>query len=668
MDHFVLHSNYAPTGDQPQAIEALTDGLKKGMKHQVLLGVTGSGKTFTMANIIKNVNRPTLVIAHNKTLAAQLAGEFAEFFPENAVGYFVSYYDYYQPEAYIPSTDTFIEKDSSINDEIDRMRHSATSWLAERRDVVIVASVSCIYGLGDPAEYEDLSVSLREGMVLEQEALLRRLVEIQYTRNDFESERGTFHVRGDVVEIIPAASQEKAVRVEFFGDEIERISEVEIVSGRVLRHMNHVILFPASHYAISKDKLDSCIQQIESDLQLRLADLRANDRLLEAQRLEQRTRYDIEMMREIGYCNGIENYSRYFDGRSPGEPPFTLLDYFPRDLLILIDESHMTVPQIRAMYNGDFARKQTLVDYGFRLPAAYDNRPLKFFEFEQKTNQVIYVSATPGPYELERTEQIVEQIIRPTGLIDPEIIVRPATGQVDDLLGEIRTVAARGERVLVTTLTKRMAESLTEYLRNMDVRVEYLHSDVDTLDRIKLIRGLRTGEFDVLVGINLLREGLDLPEVSLVAILDADKEGFLRSEKSLIQTIGRAARNVDGRVIMYADGLTDSMNRAISETNRRREIQQKYNEEHNITPRTVRSAIRDLMEVTRVPDRDAGSVLDDAERQMAIDRLEERMLEAANNLDFEKAAQLCDQMLSLRGEKPMATGEQSRRKGRKRKK
>ena len=668
MDHFVLHSNYAPTGDQPQAIEALTDGLKKGMKHQVLLGVTGSGKTFTMANIIKNVNRPTLVIAHNKTLAAQLAGEFAEFFPENAVGYFVSYYDYYQPEAYIPSTDTFIEKDSSINDEIDRMRHSATSWLAERRDVVIVASVSCIYGLGDPAEYEDLSVSLREGMVLEQEALLRRLVEIQYTRNDFESERGTFHVRGDVVEIIPAASQEKAVRVEFFGDEIERISEVEIVSGRVLRHMNHVILFPASHYAISKDKLDSCIQQIESDLQLRLADLRANDRLLEAQRLEQRTRYDIEMMREIGYCNGIENYSRYFDGRSPGEPPFTLLDYFPRDLLILIDESHMTVPQIRAMYNGDFARKQTLVDYGFRLPAAYDNRPLKFFEFEQKTTQLIYVSATPGPYELERTEQIVEQIIRPTGLIDPEIIVRPATGQVDDLLGEIRTVAARGERVLVTTLTKRMAESLTEYLRNMDVRVEYLHSDVDTLDRIKLIRGLRTGEFDVLVGINLLREGLDLPEVSLVAILDADKEGFLRSEKSLIQTIGRAARNVEGRVIMYADGLTDSMNRAISETNRRREIQQKYNEEHNITPRTVRSAIRDLMEVTRVPDRDAGSALDDAERQMAIERLEERMLEAANNLDFEKAAQLRDQMLSLRGEKPMATGEQSRRKGRKRKK
>ena len=668
MSEFKLQSKYAPTGDQPQAIAALTDGLKKGMKHQVLLGVTGSGKTFTMANIIKNMNRPTLVIAHNKTLAAQLAGEFREFFPDNAVGYFVSYYDYYQPEAYIPSTDTFIEKDSSINDEIDRMRHSATSWLAERRDVIIVASVSCIYGLGDPAEYEDLSVSLREGMVLEQEELLRRLVEIQYTRNDFESERGTFHVRGDVVEIIPAASQEKALRVEFFGDEIERISEIEIVSGRVLRHMAHVILFPASHYAISKDKLDNCIQQIESDLQDRLSDLKANDRLLEAQRLEQRTRYDIEMLREIGYCNGIENYSRYFDGRSPGEPPFTLLDYFPKDLLILIDESHMTVPQVRAMYNGDFARKQTLVDFGFRLPAAYDNRPLKFYEFEQKTDQVIYVSATPGPYELERTEQIVEQIIRPTGLIDPEIIVRPATNQVDDLLGEIRTVTEKGGRVLVTTLTKRMAESLTEYLRSMDVRVEYLHSDVDTLERIKLIRSLRLGEYDVLVGINLLREGLDLPEVSLVAILDADKEGFLRSEKSLIQTIGRAARNVDGRVIMYADGLTDSMNRAITETNRRREIQQKYNEEHGITPQTVRSAIRDLMEISREPDKDSGKALDDAERQMAIERLEERMLEAANNLDFEKAAQLRDQMLALRGEKPMATGEQSRQKGRKRKK
>ena len=666
MSMFHLHSDYAPTGDQPQAIEALTEGLRKGMKHQVLLGVTGSGKTFTMANIIAKANRPTLVIAHNKTLAAQLAGEFQEFFPDNAVGYFVSYYDYYQPEAYIPSTDTFIEKDSAVNDEIDRMRHSATSWLAERRDVVIVASVSCIYGLGDPSEYEDLSVSLREGMQMEIEELLHRLVEIQYTRNDFESERGTFHVRGDVVEIIPAASQEKAVRVEFFGDEIERISEIEIVSGRVLRHMAHVILFPASHYAISKDKLEGCIAQIENDLRDRLADLKANDRLLEAQRLEQRTRYDIEMLREIGYCNGIENYSRYFDGRQSGEPPFTLLDYFPKDLLILVDESHMTIPQIRAMYNGDFARKQTLVDYGFRLPAAYDNRPLKFYEFEQKVNQIIYVSATPGPYELERTEQVVEQIIRPTGLIDPEIIVRPARDQVDDLLGEIRTVTAKGGRVLVTTLTKRMAESLTEYLREMDVKVEYLHSDVDTLDRIELIKGLRTGEFDVLVGINLLREGLDLPEVALVAILDADKEGFLRSEKSLIQTIGRAARNVEGRVIMYADTLTDSMNRAISETNRRREIQQQYNEEHSITPRSVRSAIRSLMEVTRVPDKDAGKALDDAERQLAIEHLEERMLEAANNLDFEKAAKLRDQMLELRGEKPMSSGEQSRQKRRKR--
>ena len=666
MSMFHLHSDYAPTGDQPQAIEALTEGLKKGMKHQVLLGVTGSGKTFTMANIIAKANRPTLVIAHNKTLAAQLAGEFQEFFPDNAVGYFVSYYDYYQPEAYIPSTDTFIEKDSAVNDEIDRMRHSATSWLAERRDVVIVASVSCIYGLGDPSEYEDLSVSLREGMQMEIEELLHRLVEIQYSRNDFESERGTFHVRGDVVEIIPAASQEKAVRVEFFGDEIERISEIEIVSGRVLRHMAHVILFPASHYAISKDKLEGCIAQIENDLRDRLADLKANDRLLEAQRLEQRTRYDIEMLREIGYCNGIENYSRYFDGRQSGEPPFTLLDYFPKDLLILVDESHMTIPQIRAMYNGDFARKQTLVDYGFRLPAAYDNRPLKFYEFEQKVNQIIYVSATPGPYELERTEQVVEQIIRPTGLIDPEIIVRPARDQVDDLLGEICTVTAKGGRVLVTTLTKRMAESLTEYLREMDVKVEYLHSDVDTLDRIELIKGLRTGEFDVLVGINLLREGLDLPEVALVAILDADKEGFLRSEKSLIQTIGRAARNVEGRVIMYADTLTDSMNRAISETNRRREIQQQYNEEHGITPRSVRSAIRSLMEVTRVPDKDAGKALDDAERQLAIEHLEERMLEAANNLDFEKAAKLRDQMLELRGEKPMSSGEQSRQKRRKR--
>ena len=665
---FQLHSDYQPTGDQPQAIQKLTEGLEKGMKHQVLLGVTGSGKTFTMANIIKNANRPALVIAHNKTLAAQLAAEFREFFPENAVGYFVSYYDYYQPEAYIPSTDTFIEKDSSINDEIDRMRHSATSWLAERRDVVIVASVSCIYGLGDPEEYEGLSVSLREGMEIDRDDLLRQLVDIQFTRNDFEPERGTFRVRGEVIEIIPAASEKRGVRVEFFGDEIERISEIDMVTGKVLRLMNHVLIFPASHYATSKDKLDRCIEQIEADLELRLKDFRDNDRLLEAQRLEQRVHYDIEMMREIGYCSGIENYSRYFDGRQPGEAPFTLLDYFPKDFLIFIDEAHVTVPQIRAMYNGDFARKRTLVDYGFRLPAAYDNRPLKFHEFEQRAGQTIYVSATPGPYELERAEQVVEQIIRPTGLIDPEIVVRPATGQVDDLLGEINKVTGEGGRVLVTTLTKRMAESLTQYLKEMDVRVEYLHSDIETLERIKLIHGLRSGEFDVLVGINLLREGLDMPEVSLVCILDADKEGFLRSETSLIQTIGRAARNVDGRVIMYADAITDSMQRAIDETNRRREIQQKYNEEHGIEPQTVRTAIRELMEVTRKPDDSAAAGLDEEEKRMAIERLEELMLQAANNLDFEKAAKYRDEMLALKGEKVMASGEQSRQRRRRREK
>ena len=669
MSMYKLHSDYVPTGDQPQAIEKLTDGLARGLRHQVLLGVTGSGKTFTMANIIKNANRPALVIAHNKTLAAQLAAEFREFFPENAVGYFVSYYDYYQPEAYIPSTDTFIEKDSSVNDEIDRMRHSATSWLAERRDVVIVASVSCIYGLGDPEEYEGLSVSLREGMEIDRDDLIRRLIDIQFTRNDFEPERGTFRVRGEVIEIIPAASEKRGVRVEFFGDEIERISEIDMVTGKVLRLMNHVLIFPASHYATSKDKLDRCIEQIEADLALRLKDFRDNDRLLEAQRLEQRVHYDIEMMREIGYCSGIENYSRYFDGRKPGDAPFTLMDYFPKDFLIFIDEAHVTVPQIRAMYNGDFARKRTLVDYGFRLPAAFDNRPLKFHEFEERAGQTIYVSATPGPYEMERAEQVVEQIIRPTGLIDPEIIVRPATGQVDDLLGELRTVTEAGGRVLVTTLTKKMAESLTQYLREMDIRVEYLHSDVETLERIKLIHGLRSGEFDVLVGINLLREGLDMPEVSLVCILDADKEGFLRSETSLIQTIGRAARNVDGRVIMYADAITDSMQRAISETNRRREIQQKYNEENHIEPQTVRTAIRELMEVTRKPDdSDAASGMDEEEKRMAIERLEEMMLQAANNLDFEKAAQLRDQMLALKGEKVMASGEQSRQRRRRREK
>ena len=657
---FKLQSKYQPMGDQPQAIKRLTEGVERGLHDQVLLGVTGSGKTFTMANIIKNLNRPALVIAHNKTLAAQLAAEFREFFPENAVGYFVSYYDYYQPEAYIPSTDTFIEKDSSINDEIDRMRHSATSWLAERRDVVIVASVSCIYGLGNPEEYEGLSISLREGQVLERDDLLRQLVDIQFTRNDFEFERGSFRVRGDTVEIIPAAEQEKALRVEFFGDEIDRISEIETLTGHVLRHLNHVLIFPASHYATSKDKLDRCIDQIEQDLAARLIDFRETDRLLEAQRLEQRTNYDIEMLREIGYCSGIENYSRYFDGRSEGEPPFTLMDYFPKDFLVFIDEAHVTVPQIRAMYNGDFARKRTLVDYGFRLPAAFDNRPLKFHEFEQRIGSTIYVSATPGPYELQRAEQVVEQIIRPTGLVDPEIIVRPADGQVDDLIGEIRSCVEKNERVLVTTLTKRMAENLTGYLRELDIKVEYLHSDVETLERVKLIRSLRLGEFDVLVGINLLREGLDIPEVALVAILDADKEGFLRSETSLVQTIGRAARNVDGRVIMYADNITDSMKRAIDETNRRRDIQQKYNEEHGIVPQTVRTAVRELMEVSRAPGDEPVQEMDDTERQMAIDRLEEQMLAAASNLDFEKAAKYRDELLALKGEKPMNTEEKSR--------
>ena len=665
---FHLKSSYQPRGDQPQAIEKLVEGVQKGERNQVLLGVTGSGKTFTMANIIERLQRPTLVIAHNKTLAAQLAGEFREFFPDSAVGYFVSYYDYYQPEAYIPSTDTFIEKDASINQEIDRMRHSATSWLSERRDVIIVASVSCIYGMGDPEEYRGLSVSLREGQIIDRDELLRRLIDIQFTRNDFDFERGTFRVRGEIVEIIPAAEFEKALRVEFFGDEIERISEVDTTTGAALRHLSHVILYPASHYVTSREKMDACLENIERDLNEQVEALRVGDRLVEAQRLEQRTRYDIEMMREIGYCSGIENYSRYFDGRRPGDAPFTLLDYFPKDFLVFIDESHVTVPQIRAMYNGDYARKSALVDYGFRLTSAFDNRPLKFFEFEERVGQTIYVSATPGPYELSRAENVVEQIIRPTGLLDPEVIVRPAEGQVDDLLGEVRRVAESGGRALVTTLTKRMAESLTNYLREMNVRVEYLHSDVETLERIRLLRSLRLGEYDVLVGINLLREGLDLPEVKLVAILDADKEGFLRSETSLVQTIGRAARNVDGRVIMYADTITDSMFRAISETNRRRALQQAFNEAHGIHPETVRAAVKELMSVARDVDADGGSQgMDDEEKRMAIERLEERMLAAAADLDFETAAKLRDQMLALRGEKTMATGEKSYRGRRRRK-
>ena len=665
---FQLKSDYEPRGDQPQAIDALVKGAQQGLRHQVLLGVTGSGKTFTMANVIARLQRPTLVIAHNKTLAAQLAGELREFFPDNAVGYFVSYYDYYQPEAYIPSTDTFIEKDSSINEEIDRMRHSATAWLSERRDVIIVASVSCIYGLGDPAEYEGLSISLREGGELSREDLLRQLVDIQYERNEFELKRSTFRVRGDVVEIIPAGYEKTALRVEFFGDEIDRISEIDTTTGTVKRHLNHVMVYPASHYATSREHLERAIENIERDLALRLEELRDNDRLLEAQRLEQRTNYDIEMMREIGYCTGIENYSRYFDGRQPGEPPFTLLDYFPEDMLVFIDEAHVTIPQIRAMYNGDAARKRTLVDYGFRLPAAYDNRPLRFHEFEERVKQLIYMSATPGEYEKARSQNTVEQIIRPTGLIDPEISVRPATGQVDDLLGELRKVTDKGGRALVTTLTKRMAENLTEYLREMEIRVEYLHSDIETLERVRLLRSLRMGEFDVLVGINLLREGLDLPEVELVAILDADKEGFLRSETSLIQTIGRAARNVEGRVIMYADAPTDSMTAAIEETARRRKIQMAYNEEHHITPQSARAAIHELMGVTRAPDASAPAVMDEEELRQAQSHLEEQMLEAAERLDFEKAAKLRDQLLALRGEKPMATGETSRRKRRTREK
>ena len=665
MPVFEMNSKFAPRGDQPQAIEKLSQGVADGLSQQVLLGVTGSGKTFTMANIIKNAQRPTLIIAHNKTLAAQLAGEFREFFPDSAVGYFVSYYDYYQPEAYIPSTDTFIEKDSAVNEEIDRMRHSATAWLTERRDVIIVASVSCIYGLGNPEEYEGLSISLREGMEMDRDRLIDALIDIQYERNDVDFKRTTFRVRGDVLEIIPAGYSEKALRVEFFGDQIDRISEIDPLTGKVLRLLKHVMIFPASHYATSRAKLDKCLEQIEADLEVQLKLFRDSGRLLEAQRLEQRTHYDIEMMREIGYCSGIENYSRYFDGRESGQPPFTLMDYFPRDMLVFIDESHVTVPQIRAMYNGDFARKHTLVDYGFRLPSAYDNRPLRFHEFEERVGQVIYVSATPGPYELGRAQQVVEQIIRPTGLLDPEIVVRPATGQVDDLLGEIRLTVQKGMRVLVTTLTKRMAESLTEYLREMGVRVEYMHSDVETLERIKLLRRLRLNEFDVLVGINLLREGLDLPEVGLVAILDADKEGFLRSETSLVQTIGRAARNAEGRVIMYADQMTDSLERAISETNRRRAIQQRFNEEHNITPQTVTAAVHELLEISRSAE-EGGTLpqgMDETERQLAIENLEEQMLAAAESLDFEQAAKLRDRLLALRGEAPMNT-EQTSRKGR----
>ena len=659
---FVLKAPYAPSGDQPEAIAALAEGVQRGLQKQVLLGVTGSGKTFTMASVIEKVQKPTLVIAHNKTLAAQLCSELKAFFPDSRVEYFVSYYDYYQPEAYIASSDTYIEKDASINEEIDRMRHSATAALRERKDVIIVASVSCIYSMGDPSEYEGQMISLRPGMPIGRDNLLRMLIDIQYERNDIEFDRGTFRVRGDVVEIIPAGEHEQALRIEFFGDEIDRISEIEAVSGHVLSTLSHASIFPATHYATDKTHLEENIAVIERDLQERIAQFEHDGKLLEAQRIAQRTNYDIEMIREIGYCQGIENYSRYFDGRKPGDAPYSLLDYFPKDFLCFIDESHVTVPQIRAMYNGDRARKDTLVDYGFRLPSAYDNRPLLFEEFEQRIHQTIFVSATPGPYETARSEQTVEQIIRPTGLLDPEIIVRKATGQVDDLVAEIRRTTAKGNRVLVTTLTKVMAESLTDYLKGMEIRVRYLHSDVQTMERMELIRDLRLGEYDVLVGINLLREGLDLPEVSLVAILDADKEGFLRSETSLVQTIGRAARNVDGRVVMYADVMTDSMMRAITETNRRRALQQEYNRVHGITPESVRNAIRDVLEITRQVESAASGKLNEDERAALLRQLEDEMLTAARDLEFEKAAKLRDQLLSLRGEAPVKSDVQKKRR------
>ncbi|MCX7951920.1 MAG: excinuclease ABC subunit UvrB [Clostridiales bacterium] len=646
MGEFKIVSNFKPTGDQPQAIDKLVDGINRGDRCQTLLGVTGSGKTFTMANIIERVQKPTLVIAHNKTLAAQLCSEFKEFFPDNAVEYFVSYYDYYQPEAYVPHTDTYIEKDASINDEIDKLRHSATSALFERRDVIIVASVSCIYGLGDPNEYRDLVVSLRVGMEKDRDEVIRSLVDIQYQRNDINFIRGTFRVRGDVVEIFPASQSEKAIRVEFFGDEIDRISEIDVLTGEILGERKHISIFPASHYAASREKIEMAIEKIEKELDERYNELISQDRVLEAQRLKQRTNYDIEMLREVGYCNGIENYSRHFDGRQKGEPPYTLIDYFPDDFLLFIDESHVTLPQLRAMYAGDRSRKDNLVEFGFRLPCAYDNRPLRFEEFEKKINQVVFVSATPSQYEIDNSTQIVEQIIRPTGLLDPEIVVKPIKGQIDDLIGEIKSTISKGFRVLVTTLTKKMAEDLTEYLKDVEIKVRYLHSDIDTLERMRIIRDLRKGEFDVLVGINLLREGLDIPEVALVAILDADKEGFLRSETSLIQTIGRAARNAESKVIMYADRITDSMKRAIDETNRRRNIQMEYNKEHGIVPKTVVKPVHEIIEATKIAEDKEFYGKED--KDLLIKTLEEMMLEAAKNLEFEKAAELRDKIYKLK--------------------
>jgi excinuclease ABC subunit B len=654
VDTFKLTAPFDPTGDQPAAVEALARGILEGEKELTLLGVTGSGKTFTMANVIQKVNRPTLVLAHNKTLAAQLCGEFKEFFPENAVEYFVSYYDYYQPEAYIASTDTYIEKDSAINDEIEKLRHSATSALSERRDVIIVASISCIYTLGDPIDYREMVISLRRGMQKDRDELLRKLVDIQYERNDINFIRGKFRVRGDVVEIFPAYQSDTAYRVEFFGDEIDRISEIQAVTGEVKGFLSHLAIYPASHYIVPQEKMAAAIQEIRREADERVRFFRENGKLIEAQRIAERTNYDIEMMQEIGFCKGIENYSRVLAGRAPGSTPFTLLDYFPRDFLLVVDESHVTVPQARGMYAGDRARKQSLVDFGFRLPSALDNRPLNFEEFYGKLNQIVYVSATPGEFERSRSARVVEQLIRPTGLLDPVVEVKPVEGQIDDLLSQINLRAAAGERVLVTTLTKKMAEDLTAYLDDMDVRIRYMHHDIDTMERMEIIRDLRKGEFDVLVGINLLREGLDIPEVSLVAILDADKEGFLRSETSLIQTIGRAARNAGGKVIMYADALTDSMERAIAETNRRRQMQMRYNEEHGITPTTIRKDVREVLEISSrdsVESRTAsGKRMSRRDREALIGRLTAEMKNAAKLLEFEHAAYLRDKIKKLKEE------------------
>ncbi len=654
MDSFKLHSAFKPMGDQPAAIDTLVAGIENGIDEQVLLGVTGSGKTFTMANVIARLNRPTLVLAHNKTLAYQLCSEFREFFPENAVEYFVSYYDYYQPEAYIPHTDTFIEKDASINDEIERLRHSATSSLFERRDVIVVASVSCIYGLGDPIDYANMVISLRPGQQRDFDGLLRKLTEIRYERNDLAFERNTFRVRGDSIEVFPVYSQDKAIRIEFFGDEVERISEINTVTGSATRILNHVAIYPASHYVTTKEKMEAAIVRIREECDERVRFFEANNKLIEAQRIRQRTDYDIEMMQELGYCSGIENYSRVISNRAPGSPPMTLLDYFPKDFLLFVDESHVTLPQVRAMYRGDRARKESLVEYGFRLPSAFDNRPLKFEEFTQRIHQRVYVSATPGEYERERAGQLAEQIIRPTGLLDPEIFVRPVEGQIDDLIAEIHGKIDMGQRTLVTTLTKKMAEDLSEYLSAAGIKTRYMHHDIGTIERMEIIRDLRAGAFDVLVGINLLREGLDIPEVGLVAILDADKEGFLRSETSLIQTVGRAARNADSKVLMYADTITPSMKACIDETRRRREKQQAYNEAHGIVPKTIVKDIRDIIEISTAADTAAkanGVRMTEKERRQLIEQLEAKMKKAAQMLEYEIAAQLRDEIIRLRGEK-----------------